>query len=107
MFTLIAQLAPLWQVVGALMHDICLSICTSSSHDILLDWFLDPDCLDSLIKSRLRGNPFSWRYYFNNSGPHSILVNCAHLFIYQYVDLDYLTRKRGHQAAQGCNSHNV
>ena len=39
---------PFGQVVGALLFDVCLGVCSLCAHELLLNGILDPDGLDQL-----------------------------------------------------------
>ena len=79
MLALIAQLSPLWQIVGTLMEDIDLAISTIGAHDILFDRFLDLHLLDQFVEGRQGVFPFLRWDNLDNSRFHAIGVDFRHL----------------------------
>lgn len=79
MFALVAELPPLWQVIGSLVEDVDLTIGTVGAHDILLDRLSNSDRFDELAKIRERALPVVWRDDLDNAGLHSIGINSFHL----------------------------
>lgn len=80
MLALVAELAPLGEVVGSLVEDVDLSVGSIRTHDVLLDGIPHSDCLDKLVEGGERILPFLRRNDFDNARLHSILVDLFHLY---------------------------
>lgn len=79
MLALITKLPPLGEVVGALVKNIDLAVCSIGTHNVLLDRLANADLLDQVVYGWQRLLPLLWSNDFDDPRFHAVLVDFFHL----------------------------